>query len=82
MNITGWKIRKGKKMSEKFILEQDAYEQTLEPSLVPFADYLNLENEKDKLEKEYEEFKTNVFYFVKDSDLGGLMKYLKKEGVF
>lgn len=69
-------------MSEKFILEQDAYEQTLEPSLVPFQDYLNLENEKDELEKEYEEFKTNVFYFVKDSDLGGLMEYLKKEGVF
>lgn len=69
-------------MSEKFILEQDAYEQTLEPSLVPFQDYLNLENEKDELEKEYEEFKTNVFYFVKDSDLDGLMEYLKKEGVF
>lgn len=69
-------------MSEKFILEQDAYEQTLEPSLVPFQDYLYLENEKDELEKEYEEFKTNVFYFVKDSNLDGLMEYLKKEGVF
>lgn len=44
--------------------------------------YRTLSDEYEKLDKEYENFKTEVFDYVKEENMSGLMEYLKSKGVF
>lgn len=69
-------------MSEIEILQGDMVEQSRDIATVPFNSYQELEDKYKALENEFEEFKQDVFNFVKDMKFGELVEYLKLKGVF
>lgn len=53
-----------------------------EPVTVPFQSYCDLETKYDDLDKEFIEFKQDVFELVTDEKFGELVEFLKSKGVF
>lgn len=53
-----------------------------EPATVPFQSYCDLEKKYEDLDKEFIEFKQDVFNLVIDEKFGELVEYLKSKGVF
>ena len=69
-------------MDEIEILHSDMLNQCEERATVPFESYQELEDNYEKLEHEFIEFKQDVFNFVVDERFGELVEYLKQKGVF
>lgn len=69
-------------MDEIEILHSDMLNQCEERATVPFESYQELEDNYEKLEHEFIEFKQDIFNFVVDERFGELVEYLKQKGVF
>lgn len=69
-------------MDEIEILHSDMLNQCEERATVPFESYQELEDNYEKLEHEFIEFKQDVFNLVVDERFGELVEYLKQKGVF
>ncbi len=53
-----------------------------EPATVSFQSYCDLEQKYEDLNKEFIEFKQDVFELVTDEKFGELVEFLKSKGVF
>ena len=48
---------------------------------VPFHDYRDLEDKYDELKGSFEDFKSNVLWYLKNNKIDELMKYVSDEVV-
>ena len=69
-------------MDEIEILHSEMLNQCEERATVPFESYQELEDNYEKLEHEFIEFKQDVFNLIVDERFGELAEYLKQKGVF